>query len=464
MATIITDDFLLQTKTARTLYHDFAEDKPIIDYHNHLPPADLANDTHFENLTQAWLKGDHYKWRAMRANGVNERYITGDATDEEKFLKWAGTVPGIVRNPLFHWTCLELKRYFDIDNYLDESSAESIYHTCNDILATRQSARQIPINMNVMVICTTDDPADSLEHHQKLKLDEYPVKVLPTFRPDNVLKIDESGYEEYILKLEQATNISINSVDALISALQNRVEYFDSAGCKLSDHGLKTLHSADYKEKYVKDIFQRWLNGNLINPDEAESFKSFMLHQLGKMYFERGWTQQFHLGAIRNNNSRIFKLVGVDSGVDSIGDFRQAENISRYLDKLDLEGKLAQTILYNLNPADNEVFATMAGNFQDGNKAGKIQWGSGWWFLDQKDGIENQLNTLSNMGLIGQFVGMLTDSRSFLSFPRHEYFRRVLCNTFGNDVENGELPNDMNWLGGIISNICFNNAKAYFGF
>jgi len=377
MATIITEDFLLQTKAARTLFHDFAKDQPVIDYHNHLPPADLANDTHFENLTQAWLKGDHYKWRAMRANGVNEKYITGDATDEEKFLKWAGTVPGTVRNPIFHWTCLELKRYFDIDNYLDESSAESIYHTCNDILATRQSARQIPINMNVKVICTTDDPVDSLEHHQKLKLDEYPVKVLPTFRPDNVLKIDESGYEEYILKLEQATNISINSVDALISALQNRVEYFDSAGCKLSDHGLKTLHSTDYKEKYVKDIFQRWLNGNLINPDEAESFKSFMLHQLGKMYFERGWTQQFHLGAIRNNNSRISKLVGADSGVDSIGDFRQAENISRYLDKLDLEEKLAQTILYNLNPADNEVFATMAGNFQDGSKAGKIVVSSG---------------------------------------------------------------------------------------
>ena len=290
------------------------------------------------------------------------------------------------------------------------------------------------------------------------------MKVLPTFRADNVLKIDEPGFVEYILKLEQATNSSIHTVDSFLSALQSRVDYFDQAGCKLSDHGLKTLFSTEYKDQVVKNIFQQGLKGEPVNPEAAESFKSFVLYELGKMYFERGWTQQFHLGAIRNNNSRILQLVGADAGADSIGDFKHANNISGYLDRLDREGKLAQTILYNLNPADNEIFATMAGNFQDGSKAGKIQWGSGWWFLDQKDGIEKQLNTLSNMGLISQFVGMLTDSRSFLSFPRHEYFRRVLCNTFGNDVANGELPNDMNWLGGIISNICFNNANRYFGF
>ncbi len=466
MSIIIHDDFLLQTKASRTLYHDYAKDQPIIDYHCHLPPEELANNVQFENLTQIWLKGDHYKWRAMRAAGVEESFITGDAGNKEKFLKWSEIVPGTVRNPLFHWTHLELNRYFGIDKYLNSETADSIYDECNHMLSSSDfSARQIPLKMNVEVICTTDDPLDSLEHHKKLKEDGYEVNVLPTFRPDNLLRVEEPEvFKPYIDKLGQKYNTEIESVDDLIICINESIDYFHRSGCRLSDHGLNYLFSADFDVNSIKEVFQQAMNGQKADHGKAEQYKSYILYELGKMYHTKGWTQQFHLGALRNNNTRLLRTLGADCGVDSIGDFPQAQNLARYFNRLDNEDALAKTIIYNLNPADNEVFATMAGNFQDGKISGKMQFGSGWWFLDQTDGMEKQINTLSNMGLISQFVGMITDSRSFLSYPRHEYFRRILCNVFGKDVEKGALPNDMNWLGGIICKICYGNAQKYFGF
>ncbi len=466
MATIISEDFLLHNGPARELYHQYAKDQPIIDYHCHLPPDELAEDIRFENLTHIWLKGDHYKWRAMRANGIDEKYITGSESDEKKFNKWAETVPNTIRNPLFHWTHLELKRYFGIDEYLNEDSAGSIYERCNEQLHSPEfSARQIPVKMNVRVICTIDDPTDALEFHKKLRSEKYEVDVRPTFRPDNALRIDETAFfRDYMEKLGDCSDIDIRSVDDLIKALKNRIDYFHSIGCRLSDHGLNYLYSVDFEDREVKASFSKALDGKGIDPEAAEQYKSMVLYELGKMYHAKGWTQQFHLGALRNNNTRLLNTLGTDSGVDSIGDFRHAENLSGYFDRLDKEDALAKTILYNLNPADNEVLATMIGNYQDGKIAGKMQFGSGWWFLDQKEGMEKQINALSNLGLISQFVGMVTDSRSFLSYPRHEYFRRILCNMFGRDVESGELPNDLDWIGKIIQNICFHNAKKYFGF
>ncbi|NMM49692.1 glucuronate isomerase [Marinigracilibium pacificum] len=466
MGTIINDDFLLQSEHARRLYNDFAKDEPIIDYHCHLPPDQLGNDHRFENLTQIWLYGDHYKWRAMRTMGVDEKYITGGASDEEKFMWWAKTVPMTVRNPLFHWTHLELNRYFGIDEYLNESSAKKIYEMCNEKLATADfSARGIPKMMNVRVICTTDDPTDDLSYHQKLKADSYEVKVYPTFRPDNILRIDDRDFFlSYISKLSQASGIEISSVKNLIDALRKRVDYFESAGCKLSDHGLNYIDAVDFDDSVVCKALDKALNGNPVSIEEANQYKSYILNQLGKMYHEKGWTQQFHLGAIRNNNQRLLDTLGADVGVDSIGDFSHAVAMSKFFNRLDQENSLAKTIVYNLNPADNEIFATMMGNFQDGTVAGKMQFGSGWWFLDQKDGMEKQINALSNMGILSQFVGMLTDSRSFLSYPRHEYFRRTLCNLLGNDMTNGELPIDYDWIGSIVKNICYANAEKYFGF
>ncbi|MEH0153116.1 glucuronate isomerase [Limibacter armeniacum] len=464
--TIFTENFLLQNKTAEALYHEYAKSLPIIDYHCHLPPNELAANKQFENLTQVWLYGDHYKWRAMRTYGIDEKYVTGQASDQEKFQMWAKTVPQTVRNPLFHWTHLELNRYFGIDEYLNEKSADSIYQACNEKLTSGDfSARALPVQMNVKVICTTDDPTDSLEHHLKLQAENYAVKVLPTFRPDNVLRIDEPAFFlDYIQKLEKAANQDIATLDDLLSALMSRVEFFHQVGGRLSDHGLNYLFSADFHLDTVKNAFLKARNGQAVNPENAEQYKSYVLYELGKMYHAKGWTQQFHLGAIRNNNERFLRTLGADCGVDSIGDFSHAENMSRYFNRLDNEDALAKTIIYNLNPADNEIFATMIGNFQDGRTAGKMQFGSGWWFLDQKDGMEKQMNALSNMGLISQFVGMLTDSRSFLSYPRHEYFRRVLCNLFAKDMESGLLPHDMQWMGGIISDICYYNAEKYFRF
>jgi glucuronate isomerase len=466
MKPFLNADFLLQTPTARALYHEYAAAMPIIDYHNHLLPEQIADDRQFDNITQVWLYGDHYKWRAMRTNGVPERYITGDATDWEKFEKWADTVPQTVRNPLYHWTHLELQRYFGITELLNTASARRIYDQCNALLQTPEySVQNLLRKMNVETLCTTDDPADSLEHHRALQSSNFGCQVLPTFRPDKAMAVeDAASYNRYLNQLGEAAAVDIRTFFDLQTALRLRHDYFAALGCRLSDHGLEQLYAADYTEAECNDIFLKIRSGEELAQDEMLRFKSAMLVLLAEMDWEKGWTQQFHLGALRNNNARMLRQLGPDTGWDSIGDFSQGRALSKFLNRLDEQNKLTKTILYNLNPADNELMATMIGNFNDGSVAGKVQFGSGWWFLDQKDGMEKQLNALSNMGLLSRFVGMLTDSRSFLSYPRHEYFRRVLCNLFGQDVENGELPDDRELLGGIIRNICYGNAKAYFNF
>ena len=461
----LNDNFLLQNSTAEKLFHDFAKDLPIIDYHNHLPPDEIANDKTFSSITEVWLKGDHYKWRAMRANGINEKFITGDTSDRDKFLKWAETVPYTMRNPLYHWTHLELQRYFGIQKLLDAKSANKIYNQTNAALQQVDfSVKGLLQKMKVEVVCTTDHPTDSLEFHQKELSSESNLKMLPTFRPDKFVVIDNPDFLVFLEKLEGIIGSDISTFDNLMSALENRIEFFHSLGCQLADHGLSQLFAVDFTGKNLDEVLQKRKSKQAIKREESEAFQMAVLHELGKIYHEKKWTMQFHLGAIRNNNSRLLNLVGADVGADSIGDFEQARGLSAFLDRLDTEGKLAKTILYNLNPRDNELFATMMGNFNDGSSAGKIQWGSAWWFLDQKDGMEKQINTLSNMGLLSRFIGMLTDSRSFLSFPRHEYFRRILCNLIGKDVENGELPNDIAWLGKTVEDICYNNAKRYFNF
>lgn len=461
------ENFLLQTKTAQKLYHEHAKDMPIIDYHCHLSPEDIANDRKFDNLTQIWLEGDHYKWRAMRTNGVPERFCTGDADDYEKFEKWAQTVPYTVRNPLYHWTHMELKRPFGVEKILKPETAREIYNTCTDMLQSDSySVRGILKKMNVEIICTTDDPIDTLEYHQKIKADNFGIQVLPAFRADKVLAIEQPEvFLPYLQKLEAAAGISIGTYQHLLDALQQRHDFFHEQGCRLSDHGLETVYAENYTDEEVKQIFEKSLSKQELTPTEVLKFKSAMLMHLALMDHAKGWTQQFHLGALRNNNTRMMRELGPDTGFDSIGDFDVARPLSRFMDKLDNSNQLAKTILYNLNPSQNELYATMIGNFNDGSTPGKIQYGSAWWFLDQKDGMEKQLNALSNMGLLSRFVGMLTDSRSFLSYPRHEYFRRILCNLIGNDVENGELPaSEMEWYGQLVENICYNNAKTYFNF
>ena len=466
MKPFLSDDFLLQTETARTLYHQHAAPQPIIDYHCHLPPDQIAQNRQFDNITQIWLYGDHYKWRAMRANGVNERYVTGDASDWEKFEKWAETVPYTVRNPLYHWTHLELRRYFGITELLNKDSARRIYDQCNALLQTPEySVQGLLRKMNVVTVCTTDDPADSLEHHQALASHDFGTRILPTFRPDKAMTPEAADYRQYLEKLGAAAGVEIRSYADLLAALRQRHDFFASLGGRLSDHGLEQIYATDYTEAEVAAIFEKALASQPLSALEIEQFKSAILVELAIMDWEKGWTQQFHLGALRNNNTRALRELGPDTGWDSIGDFSQARALSRFLDTLDNQNKLAKTILYNLNPADNDLIATMIGNFQDGSVAGKIQFGSGWWFLDQKDGMEKQLNALSSMGLLSQFVGMLTDSRSFLSFPRHEYFRRILCNLLGRDVENGELPaEELPWLGQLVERISYGNARDYFGF
>lgn len=464
MKNFLDENFLLKTKTAQRLYHEYAKDMPIIDYHCHLPPQQIAEDMQFENLTQVWLYGDHYKWRAMRTNGVDESYCTGDKSDWEKFEQWAATVPYTLRNPLYHWTHLELQRYFDIDDILNKDTARRIYDDCTAKLQTPEySVRNLLRRMNVKLVCTTDDPVDTLEYHQKIKDDGFQIPILPAFRPDNAMNVsDPVKFNGYIKKLEEASGISISSFDDFLYALQNRHDFFASMGCTVSDHGLEEIYAEDFTGSEIDAIFNKVHGGKSLNDAEQRKFKSAMLLHFAEWDWEKGWVQQFHLGALRNNNSRMMQTLGADTGWDSIGDFSQARALSRFLDKLDADNHLAKTILYNLNPADNELMATMIGNFNDGSSAGKIQWGSGWWFLDQKDGMIRQMNTLSNMGLLSKFVGMLTDSRSFLSFPRHEYFRRILCDLFGTEVENGELPNDIEWIGKLIQDICFNNNKNYF--
>jgi glucuronate isomerase len=466
MKKFLSDDFLLLTKTAKTLYHDFAKEMPIIDYHCHLSPKEIAENRQFENITKIWLDGDHYKWRAMRTNGISEYYCTGMASDYEKFMKWAETVPQTMRNPLYHWTHLELKKFFGIEKILNPQSAEEIYEECNQKLALPEfTTRGILKRMKVEVVCTTDDPTDSLEYHQLISEEDWGTKVLPTFRPDKALNIENiAQFNAYLDKLEQASGMEIRKFKHLQEVLQDRIDFFHSLGCRLSDHGLETIYAEDFKESEIKEIFRTAREGKEVKGKEALKYKSAVLLFLGERYAERGWVQQFHLGAMRNNNSRMLEMLGPDTGFDSIGDFSIAKPLSRFLDSLDKNDRLAKTIIYNLHPKDNEVVATMLGNFNDGAVRGKIQFGSGWWFLDQKDGMEKQMNALSNMGLLSCFVGMLTDSRSFLSYSRHEYFRRILCNLLGNDVENGELPSDMDTLGQMVQNICYYNAKEYFSF
>lgn len=461
------ENFLLQSSAAERLYHDHAAKMPIIDYHCHLNPEYVASDHRFRSLAEIWLDGDHYKWRAMRTNGVAERYCTGDATDWEKFEKWAETVPYTMRNPLYHWTHLELKTAFGVDTLLNPSSAREIYDHCTALLQQPEySARGLMRRYNVEVVCTTDDPIDSLEHHIKCREGGFECKVLPTWRPDKAMAVESpSAFKAYIDRLAEVSGVEIRSFQTLLDALNVRHRFFESVGCRLSDHGIEEFYAEDYTSSEIESIFAKVYGGKELTDMEMRKYKSAMLVEFGVMDYESGWTQQFHFGPIRNNNSRMMAAVGVDTGFDSMGDLNQAKSMAKYLDRLDVQGKLTKTILYNINPRDNEMVATMIGNFQDGVTPGKIQFGSGWWFLDQKDGMERQMNTLSLLGLLSRFVGMLTDSRSFLSYPRHEYFRRTLCNLIGNDIEQGLLPaSEMEFLGQMVENISYNNAKAYFNF
>lgn len=462
----ITENFLLQNEFAIKLYHDYAKDLPIIDYHCHLSPEKIANDIQFNDCTEAWLAGDHYKWRAMRTLGINEKYITGDATNEEKFLKWAETVPYTLRNPLYHWTHLELKRHFEIDDLLHPENAKVIFEKTSEVLQQKSHSTQGILSlMNVEVVCTTDDPTDSLIYHQETHKNNLALRLLPTFRPDKAYNVNHpEEYHVYLDALSEASGIEILRYDDLIDALNDRIVYFHKHGCRLSDHGLEQLFFFEPGTFDIETLFQKLKSKKALTTEEAKYFKFETLWHLCKMYHTQGWVQQFHLGALRNTNHRMLTKLGPDTGFDSIGDFSQALSLSKFLNLLDSQDQLTKTILYNLNPADNEVMATMIGNFNDGSVKGKIQFGSAWWFLDQKDGMEKQINSLSNLGLLSCFIGMLTDSRSFLSFPRHEYFRRILCNLIGTDVANGELPADEKWLGKIVSDICYHNAKEYFGF
>ena len=463
----LTEDFLLTNNFAKTLYHNYAKSLPIIDYHCHLSPQDIANNRQFENLTKIWLEGDHYKWRAMRTLGIEEKYITGNASDEDKFSKWAYAVPYTVRNPLYHWSHLELKCYFGIDQLLTPDTGHKIYSTCSDRLQYQSfQTRSLLSKMKVEVVCTTDDPLDSLEPHQKIKRESFATKVLPAFRPDKAYAVENlQAFNSYLEKLSQVSSIEISSYAALINALEKRIEFFNANGCKLSDHGLEQLY---YPEPgialNIDQLFSKIKKQEKLNVQEIQYFKYSVLLELGRLYHKKNWTQQFHLGALRNTNDRMMRTLGPDTGFDSIGNFSQSRNLAKFLNELDSTDQLAKTILYNINPSDNEVMASMIGNFNDGSVKGKIQFGSAWWFLDQKDGMERQINALSNLGMLSCFIGMLTDSRSFLSYPRHEYFRRILCNLIGKDVENGELPSDEKWLGKIVSDICYHNAKAYFNF
>ncbi|HYF69333.1 MAG TPA: glucuronate isomerase [Ohtaekwangia sp.] len=462
----ITPDFLLETESAKVLYDQFAAPMPIIDYHNHLSPKDISENRQFNNLTEIWLDGDHYKWRAMRTNGIPERYCTGNASPEEKFQKWAETVPYALRNPLYHWTHLELKNYFGITTLLDGKSALKIYTEANEKLKNEDYFTRGLLNkMNVKVLCTTDDPTDTLEYHQQFAKQEAGFKMYPTFRPDKVYGVEDPVvYAAYLEKLSAVTRIEIKNFDDLLQALENRINFFTEQGCRASDHGLEQLYFFADAEIVADNLFQKIKGGKSLDTTERNQFKCAVLINLGRMYHAKSWAQQFHVGALRNNNSRMLRELGPDTGFDSVGDFSQARSMSQFFNHLDNTNQLAKTIVYNLNPADNELIATMIGNFNDGSVAGKMQFGSGWWFLDQKDGMEKQMNALSNMGLLSRFVGMVTDSRSFLSFPRHEYFRRVLCNMLGNDIEKGELPSDIEGIGGMVEAICFKNADQYFGF
>lgn len=461
----IHDDFLLRSPAARRLYHRFAEHEPVLDFHSHLPAADIASDRRFADLFEIWLEGDHYKWRAMRSNGVSERFCTGDASPFEKFHAWAATIPHTLRNPLYHWTHLELKRYFGIGELLDKSTAASIWERANEQLQSNDlTTRGILRKFGVTAVCTTDDPADDLRHHEAIAAANIGTRVCPTFRPDKALMVHQpEAFRPWLTRLEQASNREIRKLDDLLHALAARHEAFHAIGGRLSDHGLDQCFGECCTESEAAAIFQRALDGKAANPTEHAGFAGFMMLFFGRLDAEKGWTKQLHVGAMRNNNTRLMRSLGPDTGFDSIGDFSQARSLVAYLDRLDQENALPKTIIYNLNPADNYVIGTIIGSFQDGSIPGKVQFGSGWWFLDQKEGMEWQMNALSNLGLLSRFVGMVTDSRSFMSYPRHEYFRRVLCNLIGKDVEAGEIPDDDGLLGSLVRNVCYGNAQRYLG-
>ena len=464
----ITEDFLLESETARLLYHDYVRDMPIIDYHCHLPPEQIAEDHRFKNLTEIWLNGDHYKWRAMRARGVGERLCTGDASDREKFQAWAETVPKVLRNPLYHWTHLELKRPFGIcDRLLNPDTAQGIWDECNEKLASDDfSCRGIMKQMNVQLVCTTDDPIDSLEHHKSIAEDDsFDIKVLPTWRSDKAMAIENlETFNSWVEKLAKAADVEISDYMSFMASLKSRHDYFHSMGCRLADHGIPTFYAEDYQESDIVEIFNRVCKGQVVGESDVRKFKSAMLYELAVMNHEAGWVQQYHFGVIRNNNSRMFDALGPDTGFDSVGDFEVAQPMVKFFDRLDSYGQLTKTILYNINSRDNDVVASMLGNFQDGFVRGKMQMGSGWWFQDHMDGMLKQMEVLSNMGVLGCFIGMLTDSRSFLSYTRHEYFRRILCNLFGGEMERGLIPNDLELTGAMLKDICYNNVKNYFDF
>ncbi len=463
----INEDFMLSNEAARQLYHEGAEKMPIIDYHCHLIPQMIAENHQFADITELWLGGDHYKWRAMRGNGVDEEYITGGKSSWEKFSKWAETVPYTMRNPLYHWTHLELKRVFGIDSLLSPATARDIFEECNAKLATEEFRGQALIRrFNVEVVCTTDDPADDLRYHKAIAEKPFGVKVIPAWRPDKAMAIENpESYKAYLEKLGEAAGMEIRTYSDLIEALGKRHEFFESMGCKLSDHGLETFYASDYTDSEIEAIFAKVLSGKNADAEELDKFRSACLHDFAVMDAEAGWAQQFHIGAIRNNNTRMFNLLGPDTGYDAIHDVQCAAAGHRFFDRLTLEGKLAKTILYCLNPKDNEVLMTMAYTFNDGTVPGKMQFGSGWWFLDQEDGMRKQMNALSALGLLTRFVGMLTDSRSFVSYPRHEYFRRILCSVLGEDIEKGKLPaSEMDFIRKVVEDISYNNARNYFNF
>ena len=463
----IHENFLLQNETAVHLFHDHAKKLPIIDYHCHLNPQEVAEDHKFRSITELWLGGDHYKWRALRTNGVAEKFITGDATDWDKFQKWAETMPYCMRNPHYHWTHLELKTCFGIDKVLNPQTAKEIYDECNEKLASPEfSARNLMLHYNVEAVCTTDDPVDSLEYHKQVRESGFKVKVLPTWRPDMAMTVENpSAYREYIDKLAKVSGVSINCFDDIVKALLVRHKYFEEQGCRLSDHGMEEFYADDFTAKELDEIFSKVYGGTTLTESEIRKFKSAMLIEFGKMDADTGWTQQFHYGVIRNQNTKMFNLIGKDTGFDSMAQVMTAKAMNRYLDRLNSMDKLTKTIIYNLNPSDFEMVGTTIGNFQDGSVPGKIQLGAGWWFLDQKNGMEQQMQVLSMLGLLSRFVGMLTDSRSFVSYARHEYFRRILCNLIGNDVEKGEIPaSEMPRIEQMIEDISYYNAKKFFKF
>jgi glucuronate isomerase len=467
MKAFLDENFLLETNTAERLYHDWAENQPIIDYHCHLPPEQLANNHRFATLTQIWLNGDHYKWRAMRSNGVPEHYCTGDASDWEKFEMWSKTVPYTLRNPLYHWTHMELKHPFGVDKLLAPPTAREIYDDCNRKLGQDDFTTQgLLEKFKVMVVCSTDDPVDSLDAHLRhARNEKATTRLLPTWRPDKAMAMADLGaWNVWVDRLQTVSDVSIASFDTFLAALRKRHDFFHQVGCRISDHGIEQVHSDNYTHAEIESTFTKARAKRALSPTERSQFASAMLYELAVMDHASGWTQQLHLGAMRNNNTRMLRNLGADTGFDSIGDYPQAFALGRFLDRLDATDQLCKTILYNLNPADNEVMATMLGNFQDSQCPGKIQFGAAWWFLDQKEGMERQLGALSALGLLSRFVGMLTDSRSFLSYSRHAYFRRLLCNLLGNDVEKGLLPCDMALLGNMVRDICFRNAQTYFGF